>query len=173
MRPPAPGLNLTWQLPFSSQWRDVPVSPGEEATFTGTFEQRTSDGRALHRIEALTYRLDKQYVLGQSLPFKGDSPKELALADMRFRKGGFATVTTEKPPAKTMLSDGMGPATVYELEGTSARGGEPLAVRGYVVRGRDTKGTFLIVATTTGKPPPGDPELEVVLKSFREVKGGK
>ena len=173
LRPPVPGLNVTWQLPYSSEWHDVPFVVGQDAPFTGSFEQRTSDGRALHRIDVYTFRWDKSYLLAQ-IPFKGDSPKELAVADMTFRKATvFAKVAAEKPPVRGTLSEGMGSALVYELEGTSTRGSQPLAVRAFVVRGRDTKGTFLVVATTTGNAPPGDPELDAVLKSFREVKGSK
>ena len=173
LRPPAPGLNLTWQLPLSARWHDVPVVPGEELTFTGTLEQRMDDGRVVHRIKVETFRWDKRYQVGQALPFKGDSPKELALAVRDAQRALFATVTSEKDLTKGTMSDGMGPGQSYEIEGTSNANGEPIAVRGFVVRGRETKGTFMISTTTFGKPPPGDPELEAVIKSFREVKGGK
>jgi hypothetical protein len=64
----------------------------------------------------------------------------------------------------------MGPAQTYELVGTSAVDGAPLEVRGFVVRGRDTKATFFVEAVTQGKAPPGDPELDAVLHTFRELK---
>src|SRR5204862_3935768 len=116
--PPAPQLNVTWQLPLSSQWKEVPVDrTGEEIA---AFQQRAADGHALHTVVVRMYRWDKGYGVGESKPFKGDSPKELALAWQALHKKRFASVSSAKEVTRGTISDGMGPALAYEIVGTSA-----------------------------------------------------
>jgi hypothetical protein len=170
--PPAAQLNVTWQLPLGNQWKEAGMS-GKDPAYVANLEQRLPDGRVLHRIEVRMYRWDKPYEIGTSPQFKGDSPKQLILAAQAEYKKAFSKVDSFKDVAKGALSEGMPGAQTFSLEGTSATTGEPLSVKSYVVRGKDTKATFLIDAMTFGKPPPEDPEMDAVLKTFREVKAGK
>ena len=100
----------------------------------------------------------------------GDSPKDLAKADKATRQPSFAKTTLDKELTKGPFSKGMSIGEFYEMAGADSSD-QPLHLRVFYVRGKESKVTFAIAITDHATMPPGDPEIEAVTATFAEVKG--